>query len=115
VIQIQIIFQNFQVVKSESESASGNESNISIPDPKRRQINDTPTTGFSKNDRQGRIPPFTGNPGVQFAVENEAVMMSYFDHYIPPELSEVVVDQTKLYAEQQIPKMPRPLTKHARS
>jgi len=52
---------------------------------------------------------------VQFAVENEADVMSYFDHYIPPELIETVVDQTNLYAQQQIAKMPRPVTKHARS
>ena len=51
---------------------------------------------------------------MQFAVENEADVMSYFDHYIPPELIEIVVDQTNLYA-QQIAKMPRPITKHARS
>jgi len=38
--------------------------------------------------------------------------MSYFDHYIPPELIEIVVDQTNLYAQQQIAKMPRPTTKH---
>jgi len=52
---------------------------------------------------------------VQFAVENEAVVMSYFDHYIPPDLIEIVVDQTDLYAQQQITKMPRPITKHAHS
>jgi len=52
---------------------------------------------------------------VQFAVENEADVMSYFDHYIPPEITEIVVDQTNLYAQQQIAKMPRPVTKHARS
>jgi len=51
---------------------------------------------------------------MQFAVENEADVMSYFDHYIPPELNEIVVDQTNLYA-QQIAKMSRPVTKHARS
>jgi len=51
---------------------------------------------------------------VQFVVENEADVMSYFDHYIPPELSEIVVDQTNLLA-QQIAKMPRTFTKHARS
>jgi len=92
--------------ESESESANGsdNESNISIP-----------TTRFSKNDRQPRIPHFIGNPGMQFAVENEADVMSYFDHYIPPELSEIAVDQTNLYAQQQIAKMPCPVTKHARS
>ena len=66
--------------KSESESAneSDNESNISIPGPSRRQIDVTPTTGFSKNDRQPRIHPFLGNSGVQFAVKNEADVMSYF-------------------------------------
>jgi len=99
----------------ESESESANESNISIPGPSRRQIDFTPTTGFSKKDRQPRIPPFIGNPGVQFAVENEADVMSYFDQYIPPELIELVVDQTNLYAQQQITKMPHPVTKQARS
>jgi len=52
---------------------------------------------------------------MQFAVENEADVMSYFDHYIPPELTEIGVDQTNLYAQQQIAKMPRPITKHART
>ena len=51
---------------------------------------------------------------MQLAVENEADMMSYFDQYIPSELTERVVDQTNLYA-QQIAKMPRPVTKQARS
>ena len=55
-----------------SSEESDNESNISIPGPSRRQIDVTPTTGFSKNDHQLRIPPFIGNPDVQFAVENEA-------------------------------------------
>jgi len=41
--------------------------------------------------------------------------MSYFYHYIPPGLIERVVDQTDLYAQQQIAKMPHPITKHARS
>ena len=40
--------------------------------------------------------------------------MSYFDHYIPPELTQIVVDQTNLYAQQQIAKMPRPVKKHDR-
>jgi len=103
--------------RSESQSAneSDNKSNISIPGPSGRQIDVTPITGFSKNDLQPRIPPFIGNPGVQFAVENEAGVMSYFDHYIPSELTEIVVDQTNLYAQQQISKMPRPFTKHARN
>jgi len=52
---------------------------------------------------------------VQFAVENEADVMSYFDHYIPLELVKIVVDKTDLYAKQQIAKMPHPVTKHARS
>jgi hypothetical protein len=80
-----------------------------------RQTDVTPTTGFSKNDREPRIPPFIGNTGVQFAVENEADVMSYFDHYIPPELTDILVDQTNLYA-QQIEKMPpRPVIIYARS
>ena len=51
---------------SESESANENdiENNISIPGPSCRQIDVTPTTGFSKHDRQPGIPPFIGNPGV---------------------------------------------------
>jgi len=102
--------------ESESESANeSDESNISIPGPSRRQIDVSPTTGFSENDHQPRISPFIGNPGVQFAVENRAHVMSYFDHYVPPELTEIVVDQTNLYAQQQIVKMPCPFTKHARS
>ena len=99
----------------QSESESVNESNISMPGPSRRQIDVTPTTGFSENDCQPRIPSFIGNPGVQFAVENQADVMSYFDHYVSPELVEIVVDQTNLYAQQQIAKMPRPGTKYARS
>jgi len=99
----------------ESEYESDNESNISTPAPSRRQIDVTPTTGFSKNDRQPRIPPFRGNPGLQFAVENEADVLSYFDFYVPPELTEVAVDQTHLYAQRQIAKMPRPVTKRAHS
>jgi hypothetical protein len=50
---------------------------------------------------------------MQFAVENEANVMSYFDHYIPPELTEIVVEQTDLYAQHKIAKMPRTFTKHA--
>ena len=108
-------FSSSEESDSESANESDNESNISMPGPSRRQIDVTPTTAFSKNDHQPRIPPFTGNLGVQFAVENEADVMSYFDHYIPPEPIEIVVDQTNLYTQQQIAKMPRPVTKHARS
>jgi len=93
-------FSSSEESESESANESDNESNISIPGPSRRQIDVTPTTRFSKNDHQLRIPPFIGNLGVQFAVENEADMMSYFDHYIPPELIEIVVDKTNLYAQQ---------------
>ena len=105
-------FSSSEQSESESANKSDNESNILIPGPSGRQIDVTPATGFSKNDRQPTIPRFIGNPGVQFAVENEADVMSYFDHYIPPELTEIVVDQTNLYA-QQIAKMPSPVTKHA--
>jgi len=108
-------FSSSEESESESANESDNESNISIPGPSRRQMDITPATGFSKNDRQPRIPPFIGNPGVQFAVENEADVMRYFDHYIPPEVTEIVVDQTNLYAQRQIAKMHRPVTKHARS
>ena len=68
-------FSSSEESESQSANESDNESNISIP-----------TTGFSKNDHQPRIPPFICNPGMQFAVENEADVMSYFDHYIPPDL-----------------------------
>jgi len=86
---------------------------IQTPGPSHRQMDVTPTTGFCKNDCKPRIPPFIGNPGGQFVVENEADGMSYFDHYISPELNEIAVDQTNLYAQQQIAKMPRPITKQA--
>jgi len=108
-------FSNSEESESESANESDNESNISIPGHSHRRTEVTPTTGFSKNDHQPRIPPFTGNPGVQSAIENEADVMSYFDHYIPPELTEIAVDQTYLYAQQQITKMPHPVTKHAHS
>jgi hypothetical protein len=48
----------------ERESQSANECNISIPGPGGRQIDATPTAGFSMNDHQPRIPPFIGKPGV---------------------------------------------------
>ena len=106
-------FSSSEESEFESANESDNESNISIPGPSRRQIDVTPTTGFSDNDHQPRRPPFIGNPGMQFAVEHQADVMSYFYHYVPPELTEIVVDQTNLYAQQQIVKMPRPVTKHA--
>jgi len=108
-------FSSSEESESESANESDNERNISTLGPSYKQINVTPTTGFSKNDHQPRIPPFVDNPGVQFAVENETDVMTYFDHYIPPELIETVVDQTNLYAQQQIAKMPCPVTKQTRS
>ena len=93
-------FSSSEQSESESANESDNESNISIPGPSSRQIDVTPTTGFYENDRQPRIPPFIGNLGVQFSVENQADVMSYFDHYFPPELIEIAVDQTNLYTQQ---------------
>jgi len=88
-------FSSSEESESESENES-DDSNISIPGPSCRQIDVTPTTGFSENDNQPRIPPFTGNLGVKFAVENQADVMSYFDHYVPPKLIEIAVEQTNL-------------------
>jgi hypothetical protein len=62
--------------------------------------------GFCKKDRQPSIPLFTGNPAVQFAVQNGTDMMEYVDNYITPELIHIVVNQTNLYAQQQIATMP---------
>ena len=61
-------FSSSEESESESANESDNESKISIPYPSRRQIDVPLTTGFSKNDRQPRIPPFIGNPGVQLSV-----------------------------------------------
>jgi len=93
-------FSSSEESESESANESDNKSNISIPGPSRRQIDVTPKRGFSKNDCQPRIPPFIGSLGVQFAIENEADVMSYFDHYIPPEFIEIAVHQTNLNAQQ---------------
>ena len=89
-------FSSSEESESESANESDNESNISIRGPSRRQVDVTPNTRFSENDRQSRIPPFIGNPGVKFTVENQADVMSYFDHYVPPEPIEIAVDQTNL-------------------
>ena len=43
-------FSSSEESESESANESDNESNNSIPGPSRRQIDVTPTTGFSKND-----------------------------------------------------------------
>ena len=116
---MEIIFPNFQVVKRVNLKVQMRvvmrvtfQYRALTTD---RQTDVTTTTGFSKNDSEPRIPPFIGNPGVKFAVENEADVMSYFDHYIPSELNETVVDPTNLYAQQQIENMPRPVTKYAHS
>ena len=50
--------------ETESENESDNESNISIPGSSGGQTDVSPTTGFSKNDRQPRIPPSIDNSGV---------------------------------------------------
>jgi len=89
-------FSSSEESESESANESDNDSNISIPGPSHRQIDVTPNTGFSEKDRQPRIPPFRGNPGVQFSVENQEHVMSYFDHCVPPELIAIIADQTKL-------------------
>jgi hypothetical protein len=71
--------------------------------------------GFCTKDRQPSILVFTGNPGVQFAVQNGTDVTEYVDNYISPELIETVVDKTNLYAQQQITTMPQPFTKHSPS
>ena len=50
-------FSSSEESESESANESDNESNISKPGPSRRQIDVTPTTGFSENDRQPRYHP----------------------------------------------------------
>jgi hypothetical protein len=77
-------FSSSKESESEIANESDNERNISIP-----------TTGLSKNGRQPRIPPFIGNLGVQFAVENEADVMSYFDHYVPPKLIKIYMHNNR--------------------
>ena len=47
----------FSSSESESANESDNESNISILGPSRRQIDVTPTTGFSKNDHNQEYHP----------------------------------------------------------
>jgi hypothetical protein len=37
--------------------------------------------------------------------------MGYVDNYITPELIQIVVNQTNLYAQYQIATVPRPITK----
>ena len=94
-------------ISSSEESDDENDISDSGPGPS--------VDGFCEKDRQPSIPLFTGNPAVQFAVQNGTDMMEYVDNYITPELIQIVVNQTNLYAQQQIATMPRPVTKHARS
>jgi hypothetical protein len=56
--------------------------------------------GFCRKDREPSIPVFTGNPGVQFAIQNGTDVMEYVDNYISPQLNETAVNQTNLYAQQ---------------
>jgi hypothetical protein len=53
----------------------------------------------SIDDREPSIPLFTGNPAVQFAVQNGTDMMEYVDNYITPKLIQIVVNQTNLYTQ----------------
>jgi hypothetical protein len=97
------------VLQISSIEESDDENNISDLGPGPR------VDGFCEQDRQPSIPLFTGNPAVQFAVQNGTNMMKYVDNYITPELIQIVVNQTNLYAQQEIATVPRPVTKHARS
>jgi hypothetical protein len=58
---------------------------------------------FCKKDHQPNILFFTGNPAVQFAVQNGADMMEYVDNYITPQLIQIAVNHTNLYAQQIAP------------
>jgi hypothetical protein len=97
-----------QIVPEISSSESDDENNISDSGP------GPSGDGFCEKDRQPSIPLLIRNPAVQFAVQNGTDMMEYVDNYMTPELIQIVVNQTNLYA-QQIATMPRPVTKHARS
>jgi hypothetical protein len=45
---------------------------------------------FCRKDCQPSISIFTGNPGIQFAVQNSTDVMEHVDNYISP-LIEIVV------------------------
>ena len=85
-------------ISSTEESDDENDISDSGPGPR--------VDGFCKKDHQPSIPLFTGNPAVQFAVQNGTDMMEYVDNYITPELIQIVVNQTNLYAQQQIATVP---------
>jgi hypothetical protein len=102
VIQTNIVSHKYRVEESDDEN------NISDSGL------DPSVDRFYEKDRQPSIPLFTGNPAVQFTVQNGTDMMEYVDNYIITELIQMVVNQTNLYA-QQIATMLRPVTKHARS
>jgi hypothetical protein len=70
-------------ISSSEESDDENDISGSGPGPS--------ADGFcKKKNRQPSIPLFTGNPAVQFAVQNGTDMMEYVDNYITPELSQIV-------------------------
>ena len=50
-------FSSSEESESEIANESDNESNISITGPSHRQIDVTPTTGFTENDRQQEYHP----------------------------------------------------------
>jgi hypothetical protein len=78
-------------ISSSEESNDENDSSDLGPGPR--------VDRFCEKDRQPSIPLFTGNPAVQFAVQNRTDM-EYVDNYITPELIQIVVKQTNLYAQQ---------------
>jgi hypothetical protein len=60
-------------ISSSEESDDENKISDSSPGPS--------VDGFCKKDRQPSIPLFTGNPAVQFVVQNGTDMMEYVDNY----------------------------------
>jgi hypothetical protein len=85
-------------ISSSEESDDENDISHSGPGPS--------VDEFCKKDRQPSISLFTGNPAVQFAVQNGTDMMEYDDNYFTPELIQIVLNQTNLYTQQQITTMP---------
>jgi hypothetical protein len=70
--------------------------------------------GFSKEDRCPTVSPFTAIPSVKLTVQNTTDLMGYVQNYVSPQLIQLTVGQTNLYA-QQMAQIRRPATKHARS
>jgi hypothetical protein len=69
-------------ISSSEESDDENDISDSGADPS--------VDGFCKKDHQPSIPLFTGNPAIQFAVQNGTDMMEYVDNYITLELIQIV-------------------------